>query len=89
MRSASPPTPRSLAGKTLNGHNSAGSGATKKLPTTKMIRIQFSIQISVLIFAETRTYEIPRHGELTAVTMCIFHPPHPYGNKVSLSFGNF
>ncbi|CCD68274.2 G-protein coupled receptors family 1 profile domain-containing protein [Caenorhabditis elegans] len=48
------------------------------------------LTISVLIFAETRTYEIPRHGELTAVTMCIFHPPHPYAmvfNILAFVFG--
>ncbi|EFP08394.1 hypothetical protein GCK72_011796 [Caenorhabditis remanei] len=34
--------------------------------------------ISVLIFADIRTFVIPRKGTPTEVTVCSFHPPHPY-----------
>uniref|UniRef100_A0A8R1HPF4 G_PROTEIN_RECEP_F1_2 domain-containing protein n=1 Tax=Caenorhabditis japonica TaxID=281687 RepID=A0A8R1HPF4_CAEJA len=46
--------------------------------------------ISVLIFADTRTYDIPRRGVLTQVTVCSFHPPSPYDmafNILAFVFG--
>ncbi|ULT98757.1 hypothetical protein L3Y34_000249 [Caenorhabditis briggsae] len=46
--------------------------------------------ISVLIFADTRRYNIPRKGVLNEVTVCSFHPPHPYAtifNVLAFIFG--
>ncbi|EGT47884.1 hypothetical protein CAEBREN_01081 [Caenorhabditis brenneri] len=46
--------------------------------------------VSVVIFADTRTYNIPRKGILTEVTVCSFHPPYPYAlifNILAFLFG--
>ncbi|CAI2349817.1 unnamed protein product [Caenorhabditis sp. 36 PRJEB53466] len=49
-----------------------------------------ALTVSVLIFADTRTYNIPRKGILREVIVCSFHPPHPYAivfNILAFVFG--
>ncbi|CAB3403636.1 unnamed protein product [Caenorhabditis bovis] len=40
--------------------------------------VVIALTVFVINFADTRTYHIPRKGLLKKVTVCSFHPPHPY-----------